>query len=78
MDDNFMLLGPRWCYNPDCWDVGLEVVSFLRSCLAGNLGDWSPRVGGAEPEFLVEEGLEMIAELSSFLLWFLLILVIFL
>ena len=64
--------------SPDCWNVAVEVVSLLRSRLAGHLGDWSPRMGGAEPEFLVEEGLEMIAELSSFLLWFLLILIIFL
>ena len=50
------------------------MVSLLRSRLAGHLGDWSPRMGGAEPELLVEQGFEVVAKLPSFLLWFLLIL----
>ena len=78
MKKNFMLLRSRWRQNPDCWNVGVEVVSLLRICLTGNLCYGSPLIGDAVPELLVEEGLEVIAELSSFLLWFLLILIILL
>ena len=76
MKNNFMLLRSRWRHNPNCWNVGVEVVSFLRGCLTGNLCYGPPRVVWAVPELLVEEGPQMIAEFSSFLLWFLLILIV--
>ena len=69
----FMLLRACGGKSPDCWDVAFKVVSLLRSHLAGHLSDWSPGIGGAEPELLVEQGLEVVAKLPSFLLWFLLI-----
>ena len=76
MKNYFMFLRACGRKSPDCWDVAVKVVSLLRSHLAGHLGDWSPRMGGAEPELLVEEGLEVVAELPFFLLWFLLIFVL--
>ena len=73
MKNYFMFLRACGRKSPDCWDVAVEVVSLLRSRLAGHLGDWSPGIGGAEPELLVEQGFEMVAKLPSFFLWFLLI-----
>ena len=78
MKNYFMFLRVCGHRSPDCWDVAVEVVSLLRSRLAGHLGDWFPGIGGAEPELLVEQGLEVVAKLPSFLLWFLLILALIL
>ena len=78
MDHDFVLLRSRWGNDPDCLNVGVEVVSLLRICLAGNLRYRPPWVGRTVPELLVEESFEMITEFSSFLLWFLLLFVFFL
>ena len=73
MKNDFMFLRPCWGKSPNCRNVAVKVVSLFWSCLAGHLGDWPPGIGGAEPELLVEQGLEVVAKLPSLLFWVLLI-----
>ena len=73
MDYDLVLCRTSQGKSPDCWDIAVKVVSFFRSCLADHLGDGPLRVGGCEPELLVEQGLEIVAKLLSLLFWVLLI-----
>ena len=59
-------------HSPDCWYVAQKVVSLFSCCFAGDLSNWPSSMGTREPEFLVEQGFQVVAQLPPFLLWILL------